>query len=960
MTPMLVGGLAFADVVTDGSVGSAQTLSGTAISIDESLGETHGGNLFHSFSTFDLVNTQTATFVSCAGITNIISRITGGTQSVIDGTVNADTHLYLLNPQGFVFGENAVLNVNGSLYISSADYLTLQDGGRFDAGRPDNSVLSSAPPAAFGFLSPNPGGIALYSAQMHVADGADLAIIGGDVTVSGAGHPAYDPAGSTDYELTVQSNTGRSDVVLACMRGAGELAMDWDAAAFSEQGNLTIDNVDISIAGTDPGTLYVRSGELTVHVNDRGSLVVDYDGDQDAAAPAIEVDAKTVSIENTGIENYIAVASRANAGGRGGDIDFSITDLLMKGNSSDPDGNGFVGVLATTEGGGRGGDIHIDGDTITLQDNGAIRTVSDSDGNAGDVVINTRSLRIASQSAAQAGIGALTLESSGGDGGNVSITAEDIALDRGGSGFVAISTQGKGNAVDVESNGGDITIHAGQLTVNGGAQIVASIFQGTGQGGDVAVFADSIDMQGTSPGGFPSGIFSGSNGGANVSGSSGTVYVEARDIQLYDGAQINTFSDSFGDAGNISVLADTLSIRNGSMILASSLGAGVAGDITVDADTMDIGGNHQAGGFSGIFNISGIVAAGAGDIQIHTGSLSMRNGGEISNDTSGAGNGGTMTIQADSMNLSGSNENTGEATRIRSVTRVYLDFTDFATGNGGVIQIQTGELTVNDGAYIAVDSASQGNAGKAYIEADAIDMSGGRISASSSSSGNGGLLAIKADSISLFYSQISASSELTGLTGNISISARGTLAMAYSSILTRAAQSDGGNITLAVTNRLDLSHSTVASAVSDGTGSGGNIAIDPVLLVLRNASVISADARGGNGGNISIAADNFIASPDSSVTASSQFGLDGEVLIETPGNGLTESLDRLPPKGLDVNRLIRNNCQAVAQGTSTFLVERKQYPGDDPLAAIASDYDRQQVDAISTGSIPSVSELTCL
>jgi len=81
-------------------------------------------------------------------VQNIISRVTGGNPSSIDGTLrstipNADW--YFLNPYGIMFGPNAKLDVQGGFHASTADYLRLSDGGRFEVRTPQNSLLTVAP-----------------------------------------------------------------------------------------------------------------------------------------------------------------------------------------------------------------------------------------------------------------------------------------------------------------------------------------------------------------------------------------------------------------------------------------------------------------------------------------------------------------------------------------------------------------------------------------------------------------------------------------------------------------------------------------------------------------------------------------------------------------------------------------------------------------------------------------------
>ncbi|MEZ5673218.1 MAG: filamentous hemagglutinin N-terminal domain-containing protein [Thiotrichaceae bacterium] len=120
---------AHAAIITDGSLGAKVTLSGSEMQITPNLGQQLGSNLFHSFQDFNLSAGEIATFSGVNSIQNIIARVTGGNPSIIDGTLrstlpNAD--LYLLNPYGVMFGQNAKLDLQGGFHVSTADYLRLR------------------------------------------------------------------------------------------------------------------------------------------------------------------------------------------------------------------------------------------------------------------------------------------------------------------------------------------------------------------------------------------------------------------------------------------------------------------------------------------------------------------------------------------------------------------------------------------------------------------------------------------------------------------------------------------------------------------------------------------------------------------------------------------------------------------------------------------------------------------
>src|SRR3954468_12826613 len=141
-----------AQIVTDGSVGPKVSLSGGQIDIGENLGTRSGANLFHSFEKFGIATGQAATFTGPGDIKNVISRVTGGEISNIDGRLAStvgQADLYFLNPAGVVFGPNATLDVPGSFHVSTAHELRFDDGVSFSALDKTGSGLTVAAPEAF-------------------------------------------------------------------------------------------------------------------------------------------------------------------------------------------------------------------------------------------------------------------------------------------------------------------------------------------------------------------------------------------------------------------------------------------------------------------------------------------------------------------------------------------------------------------------------------------------------------------------------------------------------------------------------------------------------------------------------------------------------------------------------------------------------------------------------------------
>ena len=135
-------------ITSDGTLGTIVIPKGPIHEITGGTRPGNGTNLFHSFGQFSVGSSDMANFLNDSGLptNNILSRVTGGDPSHIFGTIQTtdfgSANLFLLNPDGVIFGPSAKLNVGGSFHVTTADYLRFPDGHTFRANPSSNEILS--------------------------------------------------------------------------------------------------------------------------------------------------------------------------------------------------------------------------------------------------------------------------------------------------------------------------------------------------------------------------------------------------------------------------------------------------------------------------------------------------------------------------------------------------------------------------------------------------------------------------------------------------------------------------------------------------------------------------------------------------------------------------------------------------------------------------------------------------
>ncbi|MEM8640636.1 MAG: filamentous hemagglutinin N-terminal domain-containing protein [Cyanobacteria bacterium P01_G01_bin.54] len=439
------------------------------------------------------------------------------------------------------------------------------------------------------------------------------------------------------------------------------------------------------------GAINVTS-DTGIHLNPRASFLSVGIGSQDGND--ITVTTPTLSSVNGSIR------SRTFGSGRAGDVRINADNLFFD------DG----GIVSDTRGSGRSGDLFVNvADTIELSNNANLATQSaDFTGDAGNVVVNSRQLigrsggRLSASTSGTGRAGNITVNvrdrieltgtfvdfdstenasgfvagvrEAGQGSGNITVNTRQLSVNNGANlitGNIAQNAVSGGNLTinasefvelagvsdsgNVQSalltdafgrgSSGDLTINTPQLTIRDGAVVSASTLT-EGQGGDIQIKANTIEISGTDPNGRASGIFATAgfagfstpflNLVAQQAAQAGTPVVFAQILNF-----TQTAFGSSAQSGNINLQANQVTVANGGAIALSNEIDGRAGELNLSTDSLTLR-NGQI--------VAETVSGLGGNLNFNVaGSLLMRQGSVISTTAGQAGrggDGGNMTLNA--------------------------------------------------------------------------------------------------------------------------------------------------------------------------------------------------------------------------------------------------------------------------------------------------------------------------
>ena len=707
---------------------SIVTPNGNTLRIDG--GTTAGSNLFHSFREFSVPTGNEAFFNNALAIENIITRVTGNNLSNIDGLIRANSgaNLFLLNPNGIVFGPNARLEIGGSFLASTANSLLFEDGKFFSATEPNGLPLLT----------------------INVPMGLQYGNNNGKIEVQGIGHQIIaQPITLFEQEINFQLQT-------PFVQTPGVTGLQ-----ITPRKTLALIGNDITFRG---GTVTAPGGHIELGSVREGLVTIDEDW-------TFNYDRVTSFGEIALSKLSLADASGFDSGSmqvRGQNLEMSDGSLLLISNFGEmPDSLLNLQIEDSIKVSG----INPERPLVT-----AILTQSFGEGAGSAIAIKTQNLTIEKDAFVA------TRSYSNGEAGSVNIKVDNDLFVGGVSSIPGLSSSSLSTFLLASGDGREFRVDARRIVANNGGAIGPISYGNSQTNGTAYINSETIILRGFNPftltptiiGNIIAGVTDNhpENPQLGEAETIGNLLINASIIRLQDGGHITSDTTGNRNGGSVIINASELIEISGTIpqgIRSSLIGASA---IANDEITQSFG------------SLPFDVATGnAGNVTINTNKLLINNEGRITVEHQGIGNPGLLTINANetlietegNINASSNSGKFGNiilnASNLTLRTGGHITTEAQQDGDGGNIEIAANNLTLLDDSRITAN-AFQGRGGNIAIATQGLFQSPDSAITASSNLGINGIVTISNPEFDSSSVLLQLSDELTDKSDQINIACR--------------------------------------------------------------------------------------------------------------------------------------------------------------------------------------------
>ncbi|MEG3851223.1 filamentous hemagglutinin, partial [Microcoleus sp. herbarium19] len=531
---------------------------------------------------------------------------------------------------------------------------------------------------------------------LAVDPGQTLALIGGEIQIPGGNLTAS----GGQIALASVANSGTVNFA-PTPQG---LTFNYDS--ISNFGNIKISGgSSIDTSGTGGGKVEIKGDSVAVSGSRIYALTL---GNTDGRG----ID---ISARNLRIEGGSQLSTFTLGGGAGGNINLRGTDsvemsglgidgyqlvvtkYLLSGTVApfDPSFTFFNG----TAGAGNGGSVNIDAGRLLMRDGVVGSGITFGSGNGGNLNIRANTFEIVGS-----GINNATAKDSSGAGGSINLDVGRLIM-RDGSlfGSTSYSSGPSGNitvkaaeSVELSNSSSKTAISTGISTLSIGT---------TGRAGDITVDTKRLSLADGSAFTLGTGILVGFLFSRN-GGPAGNLTVRASESVEITGispvltsgnrtdSALSSATLSSSRGGNIRVDTPRLAVRDGGLVSTRSFGAGNGGDVTINADRIEVSGSGlsassidaSVGSRFPINNPN--PTANAGELNLNTRQLIVRDGATVTVQARGTGRAGNINVVADAISLD---------------TKSRIDGTT-VSGTGANINLQAQSIQLRRGSRITTDA----------------------------------------------------------------------------------------------------------------------------------------------------------------------------------------------------------------------------------------------------------------